>query len=138
MTATHVNGREVVAEEPAASPLSTPERPIYFRQIRRLLLADGSEVFGCVHCDFTASAAGRVRGHLAKHFPPGTSSPAGTGRRKHPQIDVDELVARLARGDAAVARLTAAAKECDRWKKRALDAERHLAIIRRALAGKRP
>jgi hypothetical protein len=132
MTATHVNGLEVMAEEPVASPLGTPERPMYFRQIRRLLLADGSEVFGCVHCDFTADAAGRVRGHLAKHSPPGTPSPAAPSRKGR-RINVNELLTRLAHGDAAVARLRAVEEERNQWRTRALDAERTLATIRRAV-----
>ncbi len=131
MTATHVNGCEVIASEPVASPLSTPDRPVYFRQIRRLLLADDSEAFGCVHCDYTASAPGRVRAHLSKH-----NGSAGTGRQAAGQINLDELLARIARGDAAQAQLDAVTKERNTWKRRALAAERNLAAIRRAVTGK--
>lgn len=135
MTATHVNGLEVITDEPAEAPLSTADRPVFFKQIRRLLLADGDEVFGCVHCTYTADSVHRVRPHLGKHSRRGTDPRPGAVPTMRPQADVAELLARLAKGDTARAELSTAQRERNRWKRRALDAERDLETIRRAIRG---
>jgi hypothetical protein len=67
MTATAVDGITVIEETPSLSPLSRPGKPIYFHQIRHLLMSDGSELFGCKHCTYTSPKIGAVRPHLKRH-----------------------------------------------------------------------
>lgn len=67
MTATQVNGVKVVASEPATTNLASADRPIYFKQVVKLLLEDGTEVYGCVHCDYTNEKKSSLRPHLGAH-----------------------------------------------------------------------
>lgn len=69
MTATHVNGVAVVADEPAQSPISRPGVNVVFDQIRHLLLADGNEWYGCRHCDYVSQNQNSIRPHLKAHKP---------------------------------------------------------------------
>src|SRR4029077_7924662 len=69
MTATHVDGVEVVTSEQATSPLprtGSSSEPILYTRVMRLFLADGTETFGCVDCDYTDPMIGRVRMHVNK------------------------------------------------------------------------
>ena len=123
MTATQVDGVPVVADEPAASSLPPNPRtgqPVYFRQIRKLLLEDGRELFGCVHCDFTSAAVASVRPHLVAHRDP-TALPKG------PVAGIDLL--EVARRLEAVERIQ---DDRDTWRRRALKAEAELRRIRKA------
>lgn len=79
MTATHVKGVAVVADEPARSPISRPGVNVVFDQIRHLLLADGSEWYGCVHCDYVSQNPNSIRPHLKAHKP----KPAPEVRKPH-------------------------------------------------------
>lgn len=128
MTATHVDGRKVVEDEPARSPLYRDDRPVFFKQIRELLLDDGSVVFGCVHCDYTAVSVGVVRPHLKAHGSRGPGRPKGTVARDVNELSLAELL-RKVRG------LEQIEADRDAWRKRALDAERRLNTLRRALNG---
>lgn len=69
MTATQVNGIEVITAESVLSPLSTPDKPIRFKNILRLLLADDTTIYGCGKegCDYTDEKPGRVRLHFRTH-----------------------------------------------------------------------
>ncbi|MFB6881266.1 hypothetical protein ACFCY8_10570 [Streptomyces noursei] len=67
MTATHVNGVAVIADEPALSPISRPGINVTFDQIRHLLLADGSETYGCRHCTYVSDNINSIRPHLKAH-----------------------------------------------------------------------
>ena len=129
MTATHVNGNEVVADEPALSPLSTPDKPIYYKQIRQLLLGDGTVLFGCAHCDFTTPVMFRVRPHLRRHADILATVKVDT-------VDDVMVVLREAIDKQNVGLLTAIERlsgERDEWKSRALKAEKSLATLRKAL-----
>ncbi|MFG3710798.1 hypothetical protein [Micromonospora sp. NPDC047730] len=65
MTATHVNGVEVYAVEPYPSPIPGPHgEKLYFKQTVRILLANGQELAGCVHCDYTSENWRSIRPHL--------------------------------------------------------------------------
>ncbi|MFJ8677358.1 hypothetical protein [Streptomyces sp. NPDC093589] len=77
MTATHVNGVAVLIDEPAPSPISRPGVDVTFDQIRHLLLADGTETYGCVHCPYVADNISSVRAHLKAH----SSKPRGQVRK---------------------------------------------------------
>jgi hypothetical protein len=65
VTAASVNGIAVVASEPAEAAFKS--KKVLFKQILLLLLEDGTEVYGCLHCDYTANSPVRVRPHLGKH-----------------------------------------------------------------------
>ncbi|SDH68011.1 hypothetical protein SAMN05421505_12054 [Sinosporangium album] len=118
MTATHVDGIEVVSDEPTPSPLNGPIRTVYFTRIRTLVLADASKVYGCTECDYTDPMVGKVRTHL---------SSSHTAKPKTPD-PMSHLIADAAR---AVARLE---QQRDSWKARALAAERSLRAIRKVIA----
>lgn len=128
MTATHVNGLAVIASEPARSGWKHPRtgEPLKYRQMLRLLLEDGSEVFGCLHCDYTHPSLNSVRPHLNKHRDPREERHE---LRALPGVDMSDLAA-LGR------RLQEYAQVCadrDTWKSRALKAEGDLRKLRSLL-----
>lgn len=153
MTATTVRGIPVVDAHRVPSPLSTPERPIYFTRLKELVLSDGSTIFGCTECDFTDESAGLIRGHLGSvhrdpNRPPkqrrSTAKKVGINesalRRAGLPVEVNDLIARLsaakdvekvrtglkeARADLGRARnsLANVRRSRDSWRVRALDAE---------------
>lgn len=128
MTATHVNGRKVIEDAPARSPLSRPDAPMHFKQIRELLLDDGTLTYGCVHCDYTAATAGKVRPHLKAHTGRGPGRPKSAVAQDVNEMSLADLLRR-------VRQLERVEAERDEWRKRALDAERRLNTLRRALNG---
>ncbi|MFJ2217894.1 hypothetical protein ACIQVO_36235 [Streptomyces sp. NPDC101062] len=132
-----IDGLEVIEVEFAETPLSTPNRPVHFKQIVKILLEDGSVTFGCVwpDCGFTRKTAIAVRPHLKVH----KSAPDALDVTTLPVGELLELAksAQKLRTD-----LDRATRERDRlakslhdeWKPRALAAERQLNSIQRALA----
>lgn len=125
MTATQVNGIPVIADEPTLSPISSRNgTPVYWQQTRTLLLEDGRELYGCVHCDYTADSPHKVRPHFNKHRDR-TASPASAASGLY-DLPLSELLARI----AGMEKLTA---ERDEWRRRALKAERALSTMRKAL-----
>lgn len=125
MTATIVDGKQVIATEPAETALSGLHgKPIYYKQIVRLLLDDDSEVFACVHCDYTAPNVQSVYPHLRKHKQPAATN----GATPSPELDLSISLGTLLDGHRQAAaylesieRLSA---DRDQWKARALAAER--------------
>lgn len=70
MTATHVNGIPVVADEPTLTPyLPRAGKPTYWQQVRTLTLANDTVVYGCTHCDYVSENVRSIRPHLKKHAP---------------------------------------------------------------------
>jgi len=136
VTATIVNGYHVVGDIPARSPLphpTHPEKGLYFKTIRALSLSNGEVVFGCVDCTYTAPSPMQVRAHRASHSRGrgrGVGAPAmTTGAHRAPAdpVTIDDLVARLTV-------LSKVESERDRWRTRAIAAERKLAALGRHLA----
>jgi hypothetical protein len=127
MTATTVDGVAVIHSEPAEALISKPDKPVFFKQIVKLLLEDGREVFGCVHCDFTRPNLVAVRPHLKVHSN-GSSPAKRKGRAKGVPADMS-----LSDLLAQVNNLESVTAERDEWRRRALDAERKLNAMRRAL-----
>lgn len=126
MTATHVNGLAVIADEAAPTNITNGagER-VYFRQIRKLLLEDDSIAYGCVHCEFTGVSTNSVRPHLSKHSGPAKPK---TRRPKLRELTIDELMAKLENHERVAA-------ERDNWRVRALKAEGQLRSLRNTLRG---
>lgn len=122
MTASTVNGLAVVATEPALSGWKNHATgvPLEFKQILKLLLEDGSEVYGCLHCDYTAPHPKNVRPHLNKHRDL-KAAPNGAA------ISVSDLIRQLTETEHAE-------KERNLWKARALLAERELRRLRAAFS----
>jgi hypothetical protein len=119
MTATHVGAVAVVADEPAQSPIKDVRgNPIFFKQIRELLLEDGTAVFGCVHCDYTGASTAVIRPHLRVH-----KDPSSGGRKR--DLTLKELIREVEGMEEIKA-------DRDRWKARAELAERKLAQFRAA------
>lgn len=65
MTASVVDGHEVIATEQVPSNLWTPERQVYWSSVLKLLLDNDTTTFGCTMCDFTAEKSGQVRYHVS-------------------------------------------------------------------------
>lgn len=125
MTATHVDGHQVVSDSPTQSPIRTKDgEVIWWPQTRTPLLADGSTVFGCAHCDYTNLNPLSIRPHLGKHTmkktPTDVAPPTLGG------ITVAELVQRLSEAETV-------RTDRDQWKTRALAAEKSLRVLRKAL-----
>lgn len=130
-----VEGQQVVADDLCETALSTPERRVYFKRIRKLTLADGVVVHACTECDYVRPHWNQVRPHLSKH---------SEGRPALPAIPpVADEIADMRVGDLLeiAKRVEVQARHIDRlidevsgWKTRAQDAERRLAAMRRALA----
>lgn len=82
MTTTEFEGLRVIAEDDATTPLTTKKSgPIRLKQVRELLLEDGSTAYGCLHCDYASRNMNSIRPHLRIH----------AGHRRHPN---GSLVAR--------------------------------------------
>jgi hypothetical protein len=80
MTATRINGIQVVEDQPAQSPLTRPGVHVVFEKIRHLLLADGSEWFGCALCDYASQNKNSILPHLKVHAPKKTDPSAKAGK----------------------------------------------------------
>lgn len=139
-----VNGMRVLEREPVESPLSTPERPVYFTRIIRLLLEDGSEVFGCGEqgCDYIGESVGSVRGHLRMVHP----DPEKARARSSDPMDmtlreVTEIIGDLRElrtdNDRLTKENTRLKRDRNEWRTRAKDAESDLNVIRRAIRGEK-
>jgi hypothetical protein len=87
---TEIDGKLVVADEAAISPLSTPDRPVIFRRIRELLLDDGSTVFRCAQCPETDERLAVIRYHLREHNPAGGGQGAASDAKAKPEKDQTE------------------------------------------------
>ena len=118
MTATHVNGRAVIASEPAESNITNAQgEHIRFKQILRLLLDNGAVVYGCAHCDFTGASPNNVRPHLKRH--------------RGGRASTDALVQLAAQLDEQAELV----RERDEREARARKAEGELARLRRIIQG---
>lgn len=136
MTATQVNGIDVVTQEPVESHMVDGhggKRP--FARIVRLLLSDGTDVYGCTVCDHTQPTdlpVQQMMQHLGKDHPEGRSRPNGTVKGG-PPADLRDLTL------ADVYRLAQlglnASTQIAKWKRRATDAEKRLEDGRRAFLG---
>jgi hypothetical protein len=125
MTATEVNGVAVVADEPTAAPIKTRSGvPVLWVQTRTLLLADGTIIYGCVHCDYTRDNMHLIRPHLNKHRDLKTTGSKAPSR----SMTLDQLLAR-------VENLSKVEADRDHWKARAVKAEKSLNTLRNALKG---
>lgn len=138
MTVTTVNGVEVVATEPVESPLSKGgDTPINFKRVRRLLLADDTEMYGCTECDHVGDTPMSVTAHLG-HVHPLRQRANGKHPKRTPALDPDtvtlgELLAGYRRAEAMQESLDRMAEDRDQWRTRARDAERRLKMLRSAL-----
>lgn len=123
MTAKFVDGVAVKVDEPTVSPISDKSgKTVVWNQIRTLTLADGREVYGCVHCDYTSANRNSIRPHLQKHVKRAKAMPAAVA----PDVSLGDLLAKAAAHDGVAA-------DRDQWKRRALAAEGSLRTLRKAL-----
>ncbi|GGU39051.1 hypothetical protein [Streptomyces violascens] len=141
-----LNGLEVIEFEFAETPKSTPANPRYFKEVLRVLLADGTVVYNCVwpNCEFTRPKASGVWPHVKAHKNQTTRTPKATADLS--DIDVDglplaEVIDRARKAtwysvqlDAALKKLEKTTRELDVLKPRAKAAETQLASIRKAFA----
>lgn len=128
MTATVAFGLEVLADEPTPSPISTNGHTITWEQTRTLLLADGSTAYGCVYCDYVSRNVLSIRPHLSKHNRRPREGKGSKGAATNGQTSLASLLDQLGR-------LNEIATDRDKWKARALTAEKALRAIREAISG---
>lgn len=122
MTASEVGGHAVIAVEPAKSNWKGRDgEPLEYRQMLRLLLDDGTELFGCLHCNYTHPSLHSVRPHLNKHRLSKHDEAATIGGLS---------LAEIARALNSHERQST---ELEEWKRRALKAEGQLRTLRKAL-----
>lgn len=116
----------VLLDKPTLSPIETRKgQPVYWDSIRTLSLATGDTVYGCADCDcdYAAPTHLQVRPHRNAHRElktDGGNSVAGVVK------DVRSLIRKV----ESIDKLTT---ELNKWKARALDAERDLSALRQAL-----
>lgn len=127
-----IKGEVVTADMPARSPLPHPTDPhqhLYYKTIRELWLMGGGIVYGCTDCDYTGPTVYSVRAHRSTHTPrrPTTAPVTPHGETPADIATLDALMARL----AAIGKLQS---ERDRWRTKAIAAERQLAALRRSLS----
>jgi hypothetical protein len=128
MTATEVNGLAVVTDEPHQAAFTDKAgNPVLQRQTRVLTLEDNTVVYGCAHCDYTSRNPNSIRPHLGKHNARrrNTAQAALTGR----EMSLADVLERLATVDALTS-------DRDKWRARAMKAERRLTALRNALGVK--
>ncbi|MEO3976743.1 hypothetical protein [Streptomyces sp. CAU 1734] len=145
-----LNGQEVIEFEFAETPRSTPESPRHYREVLKVLLADGSVVYNCVwpECAFTRPSANGVWPHTKAHKTPAPAPALVAGEAPdHSMIDVGgltlaEVIDRAqksawykAERDDALKKLGRISRELDEWKPRARAAEKQLRAIQSAIAG---
>lgn len=118
-----INGHTVIEDQPTEAPIQTKAgTPIYWRQVRTLLLSNGELIYGCAHCDYTSTNPNSIRPHLSAHSNGKRKSNTTTGS------EVEHVLNQLSQLD----RLR---NELDHYKQRAHKAERDLRAIRRAIGG---
>lgn len=126
--------QRVIHEAPAQSRLKDKAgHHVLYKQIRELLLADGSITYGCAHCSETSPDIMVIFRHLRTHKPATIRRPKPKKAAPKPdtnghKAEGDGLVIQLV--ETEIAKLT---MQRDRYKARALKAERELAKVRRAL-----
>ncbi|WP_242882643.1 hypothetical protein [Actinomadura litoris] len=77
-----IDGKHVVADEAALSPLSKPGKTVVFRRIRELLLDDDSTLYRCTECPETNERLAKIRFHLRVHNTTGSQSTASAATAK--------------------------------------------------------
>lgn len=134
----------IVEIQQAESPLSKPDAPVYFKTILLLLMEDGREVYACSECPYTSPKVGLVRHHGRTDHPrAGQAPPSAVRGGRDPQtMTVKELLATAAEVNElrdAVRKLRGKLERAEandgEWKRRALAAEKDLALLRQALRG---
>lgn len=120
-----VTGHRVLADEPAPANALFGDGNVKYRQIRELLLDDGSTTFGCGHCEFTGGSIMSIRSHLKKHRAPKAEQPEPISATLH------DLAREVTRLSEALEQEQAKRKDAER---RARDAEKRLATLRKALS----
>lgn len=121
------NGQQyrIESDEPTRSPMSNNKasKPVLWTSTRTLTLSNGDEVYGCVDCDYVAVNHLSVRPHRNTHRKNKLTRSATTDGDVNPLDRLREVLKKAEKaGDVAADR--------DRWKKRALDAERELSGLR--------
>jgi hypothetical protein len=135
VTATKVDGQLVIETEPVESPLSTPDRPVVFTRIMRLLLEDGREFYGCADgdCDYADLKMGNVRAHLKAHRTPAAKA-AATRDATFEDMTIGEVLAIAETYGALNGALERMTEDRNAWKARARKAEASLATLKKVLS----
>ncbi|MCP3817815.1 hypothetical protein NLX86_06595 [Streptomyces sp. A3M-1-3] len=121
MTATQHKGHSVIHDDPVTG---------IRQEIRKLLLDNGSEVYGCQQCAFTSETAGPVQHHLKTCGKP-TNKPAAKTAPNLANSAMAELT--LGKIMTAAANYDDVVEERDYWKSRARTAETKLDALNKAV-----
>lgn len=152
MTATEVDGHQVVDATPVKSPLWRPDKEVFFHNTLELMLDDGTVVMGCKYCDYTDEKIGRIRTHQSHYClvaPRSSANPANgpdapPAESTEEDVKLGDLIAQLLSGNGTgpdlkvengklTNELIRTRRERDKWKKRALRSEQDLAPFRALL-----
>jgi hypothetical protein len=158
MTATEVDGTAVTGTEPAYTNLKREEQdPVPYKTVIKLLLADGTYTYGCVYdnCTYTeASSAQSVASHYKTVHEGWSPGPKRAENARKGRLDltpyagmtveeffgnmaelhgeIERLEAQMIRSSQAFQdRLGAVAEDRNAWKRKAQDAQRALAPLRK-------
>lgn len=130
-----VNGVEVVRVEPVESGLSNEKRPMFYKRVKRLWLADGTSVYACTECSATDDTEGKIRGHIRRVH--GTATPGrkpkdgGLAVRAVPDdVTVGELHAAWRQNQELTATVERQAAELMEVKSQLRKAKKEIASIR--------
>jgi hypothetical protein len=125
VTATTVNGVNVIADEPVSGI-----RP----DIRKLLLDNAAELYGCQHCTFTAATPGPVQHHLKTcRKPKPEPKPTPTPRPSTINLTAMTVDQLLAAAQAATEQAGEVAYWRDKSKRMEADRETLLAAVKHLL-----
>lgn len=139
MTATEVDGKQVIDDRPTLSPHLTDRagQPLVWQRTRRLTLDDGSIVYGCgdPDCVYTSPNVHSIRPHLQKHVHRPRRRPAMATASNGASAKTAKLAEGMSLADllARLSELDEVRADRDAWKQRAKAAERSLASLRKAL-----
>jgi hypothetical protein len=123
-------------------PLKNGKGKAVYTRIRRLLLDDGTETFGCIGCDITADSPAKLFHHVGSHDN-GGPPPAAPKRQREKSLSpeswrgltVEQLLNAGQQVQAMGEALEKVSADRNEWRSRALKAERELGTIRRLLGG---
>lgn len=130
-----VNGQRIIAAERAEMPVPAKDgKPVRYKRIERLLLEDGSELFGCMvqGCGHVDTTSAKVRGHLGKKH---RSDSSNTTLSELREMTIGEVLDLADENRAQQGQIEVLTEQRDHWKDRATKAEKDLGIIRRAIRG---
>lgn len=137
-----VNGQKVISNVAEKSPLgkTVTGQQLYFHGRRVLTLEDGTVLFGCADCPQVTGAKGDILRHRAEVHGQKLGGNRGTGKHQNPfsetvlAMPVGQLLVLAGQFSAWEETNTHLLEERDTWRERALNAEKYIARVEKAMA----